>query len=71
MDIQQILKFTTKPTPFERIGQPIWTDDEYVSRQLLAAKRVHNRLKIEYPGCDCSHNIVQRYVKDARRLLQT
>ncbi len=36
MDIQQIRNLMTKPTPFERVGQLIWTD-MHVSRQLLAA----------------------------------
>ena len=36
LDIQQVLRLMIKPAPFEKIGQPIWTD-EYVAKQLLAA----------------------------------
>jgi SAM-dependent methyltransferase len=36
MDIQQIIRLAKKPAPFEKIGQPIWTD-EHVAKQLLAA----------------------------------
>ncbi len=36
LDMQQILRLATKPTPFEKAGQPIWTD-EHVAKQLLAA----------------------------------
>jgi SAM-dependent methyltransferase len=35
LDIRQVLHLMTKPTPFEKIGQPIWTD-EHVAKQLLA-----------------------------------
>jgi SAM-dependent methyltransferase len=36
IDMQQILRLATKPTPFEKAGQPIWRD-EHVAKQLLAA----------------------------------
>lgn len=36
IDIQQVMRLMTRPTPFERVGQPIWTD-EHVAQQLLAA----------------------------------
>lgn len=35
IDLARILNFSTKPAPFEKTGQPIWTDD-HVARQLLA-----------------------------------
>ena len=35
IDMQQILRLATKPTPFEKAGQPIWRD-EHVAKQLLA-----------------------------------
>jgi SAM-dependent methyltransferase len=36
IDIQHILRFVTRPAPFEKAGQPIWRD-EHVAQQLLAA----------------------------------
>lgn len=35
IDIQQVLRLVTRPTPFEKVGPPIWTD-EHVAKQLLA-----------------------------------
>jgi SAM-dependent methyltransferase len=36
IDIEQILRSVKRPLQFEKIGQPIWTD-EHVAKQLLAA----------------------------------
>jgi len=36
IDLAQILTSTNKPAPFEKAGQPIWTD-AHVAKQLLAA----------------------------------
>ncbi len=36
IDLQQVLRFIARPAPFEKAGQPIWTD-EHVAKQLLAA----------------------------------
>ena len=35
-------------------------------KQRHTAKRIHDRLKQESPGYDCSYNIVQRYVKETK-----
>jgi transposase len=42
-------------------------DQERWYKQRHTAKRVHDRLKAESPGYDCSYNTVQRYVKDTLR----
>ena len=39
-------------------------------KQRHTAKRIHDRLKRESPGYDCSYNIVQRYVKQMRSTLR-
>ena len=39
-------------------------------KQRHTAKRIHDRLKKESPGYDCSYNIVQRYVKETRGKLK-
>jgi SAM-dependent methyltransferase len=36
IDVEQILRSVTRPTPFEKVGRSIWTD-EHVAKQLLAA----------------------------------
>ena len=36
IDVHQILKLVTMPNPFEKAGQPIWTD-RHLAKQLLAA----------------------------------
>jgi transposase len=52
------------------IDQWLEEDQTRWRKQRHTAKRIHNRLTQESPGYDCSYNIVQRYVKEARGLLQ-
>ena len=49
------------------IDQWLEEDKEHWFKQRHTAKRIHDRLKAESPGYDCSYNIVQRYVKDRLR----
>ncbi len=53
------------------IDQWLEEDQTRWRKQRHTAKRIHNRLTQESPGYDCSYNIVQRYVKEARGLLQS
>lgn len=41
-------------------------DEKRWRKQHHTAKRIHERLRGESPGYDCSYNVVQRYVKKAR-----
>jgi len=45
-------------------------DQKRWKKQRHTAKRIHDRLKKESAGYDCSYNIVQRYVKEARGMLR-
>lgn len=49
-----------------------WLEEDQTRwrKQRHTAKRIHNRLKGESPGYNCSYNMVQRYVKEARGVLQ-
>jgi len=49
------------------IDQWLEEDKARWSKQRHTAKRIHDRLKAESPGYDCSYNVVQRYVKDRLR----
>ncbi len=49
------------------IDQWLKEDQNRWRKQRHTAKRVHDRLKHESEGYDCSYNIVQRYVKETRR----
>lgn len=48
------------------IDQWLREDEKRWHKQRHTAKRVHERLREEAPGYDCSYNVVQRYVKKAR-----
>ena len=52
------------------IDQWLEEDQTRWRKQRHTAKRIHDRLKLESPGYDCSYNIVQRYVKEARSMLR-
>lgn len=52
------------------IEQWLKEDQHRWRKQRHTAKRIHDRLKQESPGYDCSYNIVQRYVKQARGTLR-
>lgn len=67
------------PTPPERSRRPsrldphkslidrwLEEDEHRWHKQRHTAKRIHDRLKEESPDYDCSYNIVQRYVREAR-----
>ena len=49
-----------------------WLEEDQArwKKQRHTAKRIHDRLKWESEGYDCSYNIVQRYVKEARGILR-
>jgi len=49
------------------IDQWLEEDQHRWRKQRHTAKRIHDRLKEESEGYDCSYNIVQRYVKETRR----
>jgi len=49
------------------IDQWLKEDQNRWRKQRHTAKRIHDRLKDESEGYDCSYNIVQRYVKETRR----
>lgn len=52
------------------IDQWLEEDQTRWRKQRHTAKRIHDRLTQESPGYDCSYNIVQRYVKEARAELR-
>ena len=52
------------------IDQWLEEDQTRWRKQRHTAKRIHDRLKSESEGYDCSYNIVQRYVKQARGMLR-
>jgi transposase len=49
-----------------------WLEEDQARwrKQRHTAKRIHERLKEESPGYDCSYNIVQRYVKVVKSQLR-
>ena len=50
----------------ELIDQWLEEDEHRWHKQRHTAKRIHERLKEESPGYDCSYNIVHRYVREVR-----
>lgn len=48
------------------IDQWLKEDEKRWHKQRHTAKRIHERLRAESPGYDCSYNVVQRYVRKAR-----
>ena len=52
------------------IDQWLEEDQQRWHKQRHTAKRIHDRLTLESSDYDCSYNIVQRYVKEARGALR-
>jgi len=52
------------------VDQWLKEDQTRWRKQRHTAKRIHERLTRESPGYDCSYNLVQRYVKEARGMLR-
>jgi len=53
-----------------RIDQWLEEDKNTWRKQHHTAQRIHDRLREEVPGYDCSYSLVQRYVKGERRKAQ-
>ena len=65
------LQRSSKLNPYKnKIDQWLEEDQQRWHKQRHTAKRIHDRLKLESSGYDCSYNIVQRYVKEARGMLR-
>lgn len=58
----------SKLDPYKaQIDQWLEEDKHTWRKQHHTAQRIHDRLREEIPGYDCSYSLVQRYVKEERR----